>query len=304
MLVFSARIKDQLAWAFLFICPAFFSSNMLVARAMVGVFPPVSLAFLRWLFVGVLVITCLIAFRRFPWRQLKVEIKSVMFLAFLGMGICGGPVYIAAEVTTATNIGLIYSTAPLLMALIALMVFKESLSRRQVLGLLMGLVGVLVILFKAELTRVATLSFNSGDLLIVLTTISFSIYSLGLKHLKTGLTQLQRFGAMALGGAIWHIPFALWEVSSRGSWPDLSWPIIMALFIVVFFASIGAYLSYGFIVNRLGTAVAGATLYLAPIYAAVLAMLILGEQIMDYHVYGAALILPGLWLVSNKRRAT
>ncbi len=303
MSALSERMKDQLAWAFLFISPALFSSNMLVARAMVGVFPPVSLAFLRWFFVGVLVITCLITFRRFNWSHLKAEFKQVMFLASLGMGICGGPVYIAAEVTTATNIGLIYSTAPLLMALFALMVFKEKLSHQQVLGLIMGLVGVLVIMFKAELAHVAALKFNSGDLLIVLTTISFSIYSLGLKHLKTNLTQVQRFGAMALGGALWHAPFMWRELSSLNTWPDITWPIIIALLVVIFFASIGAYLSYGFIVSRLGTAVAGATLYLAPIYAAVLALIILGEAIMDYHVYGAVLILPGLWLVSNRPRA-
>ena len=105
---------------------------------------------------------------------------------------------------------------------------------------------------------------------------------------------------MALGGALWHAPFVLWEVTANGPWPDMTLPLIGAFFILVFVASIGAYLSYGFIVTRLGATVAGATLYLAPIYAAVLALILLGEPIMSYHLMGASLILPGLWLISRK----
>ena len=76
--------------------------------------------------------------------------------------------------------------------------------------------------------------------------------------------------------------------------------MIGAFFVLVFVASIGAYLSYGYIVTRLGATAAGATLYLAPIYAAILAVIILDEQIMLHHLMGAMLILPGLWLISKK----
>ena len=301
MVISSIQTKAKLAWALVFICPAFFSSNMLLARGMAGVFPPLSLAFLRWLFVGLVIMAAMAALRRIKMDVIRQEIKPILFLASLGMGLCGGPVYLAGELTTATNIGLIYSTAPLLMAVIALFVFKQHLSIRQSCGLLMGLVGVLIILFKADPALMKTLSFNRGDILIVLATFSFSIYSLGLKYFKTTLTQVQRFGCMALGGALWHAPFVIWEVSARGPWPEFTAAIIAGLFIAVFFASIGAYLSYGFIVVTLGTAIASATLYLSPIYAAILAALLLDEQIMIYHLMGGALILPGLWLVSGRQ---
>ena len=300
MLVFSERVKDQLAWGLILICPALFSSNMIIARSMVGVFPPISIAFVRWLFVGLLIISVLAIFRRCHWLVLKSEAPQILFLASLGMGICGGPIYIAAELTTATNIGLIYSAAPLLIALIAFFVFKETLNKTQTIGLFMGLFGVSAILLKADIGRLASLSFNNGDLLVVLATISFAIYSLGLKFLKSNLNQIERFGAMALGGALWHSPFVFLEVLEKGPWPEITLHIIVAFVIVVFFASIGAYLSYGFIVSRLGATVAGSTLYLSPIYAAILAVLILDEQIMFYHIIGGAMILPGVWLVSKK----
>ena len=299
---FKQATKIKLAWFLVFICPAFFASNMIVARGISGHFPPLSLAFLRWLLVGLVIMVSLQALRRLNLQLIRQEIRSILFLASLGMGLCGGPVYLAGELTTATNIGLIYSSAPLLMAIMAFFIFKESLSLNQSLGLFLGLIGVLIILIRADFNLLTRLQFNLGDLWIVLATFSFSIYSLGIKHLKSQLSQVQRFGAMALGGALWHLPFVIMETIAQGPWPEFTPTIILALVVVVFFASIGAYLSYGFIVVHLGTAIAGTTLYLSPIYAAVLAAILLQEAIMPYHWVGGALILPGLWLVSSARR--
>ena len=299
----SETLKDKIAWAFVLICPAFFASNMLIARGMNGVFPPLSLAFARWFFVGILVFVALAFLRQLPWQTLRQEWGRILFLASLGMGLCGGPVYLGGELTTAMNIGLIYSAAPLLIAFLAFMRFGEKLSYWQMLGMVMGLCGVVIILTKADFSRLATLRFNKGDLWIVLATTSFAIYSLGLKYSPTSLTQLQRFGAMSLGGALWHLPFVIGEIAIRGPWPELTWAIGGAIFTLVFSASLGAYLSYSFIVSRLGATIAGATLYLAPIYAAGLAILLLGERLEVYHLLGGALILPGLWLVSQRLKS-
>ena len=302
MPLLSETMRDKIAWAFVFICPAFFASNMLIARGMNGVFPPIAMAFARWFFVGLLIFIALFFMRKLPWAQLRTEWKRVLFLASLGMGLCGGPVYLGGELTTAMNIGLIYSAAPLLIAFMAFVGFGERLSKWQMLGMVFGLIGVAVILTRADASRLASLSFNKGDLWIVLATTSFAIYSLGLKYSPTSLTQIQRFGAMALGGALWHLPFVFREIAERGPWPELTLYIWGALFLLVFSASLGAYLTYGFIVSRLGATIAGATLFLAPVYAAGLAILLLGEQLELFHLIGGALILPSLWLVSQRQK--
>jgi len=98
------------------------------------------------------------------------------------------------------------------------------------------------------------------------------------------------------------VPFVIGEIATRGPWPELTLFIWGALFLLVFSASLGAYLTYGFIVARLGATIAGATLFLAPVYAAGLAILLLGERLELYHLIGGALILPGLWLVSQRQK--
>lgn len=297
------KTKDSIAWLFVLICPAFFSSNMLIARGMSGIFPPIAMAFSRWFLVGLVVFLALAIMRSIAFEALRKEWRQILFLASLGMGLCGGPVYMAGELTTATNIGLIYSAAPLLIALFAYFAFNERLNKLQLTGMIMGLLGVIAIIIKADISLLTNLVFNRGDLLIVLATTSFAVYSLGLKYIKTSLTQIQRFGAMSLGGAICHAPFVMAEIAHRGPWPDITWVIIGALTVLVFSASLGAYLSYGYIVSRLGATIAGSTLYLSPVYAAALAVILLGEQIFHYHIIGGAMILPGLWLVSMRTKS-
>ncbi|MCE2518158.1 MAG: EamA family transporter, partial [Alphaproteobacteria bacterium] len=232
--------KDQMAWAMVLVCPGLFVSNMLVARGMSGVFPPLAMAFSRWLMVGILITAALLMMRRLDWSIVRAEKLQLLFLASLGMGLCGGPVYLAGELTTATNIGLIYSAAPILIALIAMIALGEKLGVVQGAGLVLGLVGVVTIMTKADLGVLARLEFNKGDLWVVLATISFSVYSLGLKHFKTRLSQIQRFGMMALGGAIWHAPFVLAEITTRGPWPAITIEILAALGVLILLSSIGA----------------------------------------------------------------
>ena len=70
-------------------------------------------------------------------------------------------------------------------------------------------------------------------------------------------------------------------------------------FILVFVASLGAYVSFGVVVLELGATRADTILFLSPIYNAVLAVTLLGEVLARYHFAGLALILPSLWLANR-----
>ena len=107
------------------------SSNMLVARWVEGSVPPVALAFGRWF----LTLVFLLPFTaRGLWRCRAVIVRewhTLLMLGTLGMGVCGAPVYLAGQTTTATNIGLIYSTTPILIVVFARLFWGERVSVRQ-----------------------------------------------------------------------------------------------------------------------------------------------------------------------------
>src|SRR3546814_1588308 len=87
---------------------------MLVARATHDLFPPVALAFWRWTATLALLLPfTAAALWRHRYDVLR-EWRDILVLGALGMGVCGAFVYIAADTTSATNIGLIYAASPIL----------------------------------------------------------------------------------------------------------------------------------------------------------------------------------------------
>ena len=78
------------------------------------------------------------------------EWRTLLALGALGMGVCGAPVYLAGQTTTATNIGLIYSTTPILIVVFARLFWGERVSVRQMAGISLCLVGVVVIVTRGD----------------------------------------------------------------------------------------------------------------------------------------------------------
>ena len=98
--------------------PALFASNMVAARwAHDAALPPVFLAFGRWLLAFLILLPlaapALLRHRQALWRGLP----TLLPLAVLGMGVAVAPQYIGAQSTSATNIALIFSCSPILVAL-------------------------------------------------------------------------------------------------------------------------------------------------------------------------------------------
>src|SRR3954468_13360168 len=140
----------RLALVLLFFAPLLMSSNMLAARWVEGSVPPVALAFGRWF----LTLVFLLPFTAGAlWRcrdVIRREWGTLLVLGTLGMGICGAPVYLAGQTTTATNIGLIYSTTPILIVVLARLFWGEPVSARQVAGISLCLAGVIAIVARGD----------------------------------------------------------------------------------------------------------------------------------------------------------
>ena len=137
--------QKKLAWSLFIICPGFFASNMVMARAMADVMPPMTMALTRWLFVSMIISAFC-----WPWIKTNMQIifsewKHLIILGGFGMGLCGGPVYLAGEYTSATNIGLIYASSPLLILLISVFFLKEKITLPKIIGSSITLFGIFLL---------------------------------------------------------------------------------------------------------------------------------------------------------------
>jgi len=289
------------AVALIFITPALWSANYLVGRMAPGVIAPHMLALLRWSLAGLVLLA-------FAWPELLTKRSSLLknawhYLVFgaLGMWICGAWVYIGARSTSATNIALIYALSPVFIALVSSFWLRERLGFVQWLGIALAFVGLVHVVIKGQWSALGQVQLVAGDLWILGATVSWTLYSIFLKRWPTDFSPISRLVLIIVGGVLVLLPLTALEAMSGLPMTQTLWGLKTLALVVAagLIPGAGAYLAYATLQKALGAARASLTLYLGPLYAAVIAFVALGEQILSYHALGAAVILPGIYLASR-----
>lgn len=293
-----ASSRRRVALVLLWLLPAIWSSNYLIARVAGPHVPPHVLAFGRW---GI-VFALLLAFNArsvaaHPGRLLA-EWRQSLVLGALGMWICGAWVYLAGHTTSTTNLGLIYAAAPVGIAIAGQRLLGERLGGAQRAAMLLSLAGVLYVVLRGDPASLLSVRFVVGDLWVLAATLSWIGYSVLQQYWKTRLSPTERLCSMAAGGLVVMLPFVAWELATLAAPLDArAWQLIV---LAALLPGLLSYLCYDFLQRELGVARAGLVIYLAPIYAAGLAWLLLGEAPQAYHGIGALLILPSIHFATRR----
>jgi drug/metabolite transporter (DMT)-like permease len=295
----SPESRLRLAQWLLWITPALWSVNYIVARTAPGVVPAHVLALGRWGLAGL--VLAFVA-RHELWQQRHSTLKAAwqyLVLGALGMLICGAWVYRGAQTTSAINIALIYAASPVLIALGAVLWLGERFSWRQAAGVLIALSGVFHVVVKGQWLSLGHVQWVAGDGWIVLCMVSWAAYALLLKKWRSPLGATARLAATALGGSLVLLPFALneWWAVDRPPWSATATCLVLTAAVL---PGIGAYWAYGFSQKVLGASRVAASLYLGPLYGGLAAWAVLGEPMGWHHIMGAGLILPGIYLASRQ----
>lgn len=289
--------RQRLALVLVWVIPAFWAVNYFVARAAPGVVAPHMLALGRWALAGALL--ALMA-RAELWRE-RGAILAVWYeyvvLGALGMLVCGAWVYLGARTTVAMNIALIYSASPVLIALGAVAWLDERFLPRQIVGVMVAMLGVMHVIVKGQWMALANVQWVAGDGWIVLAMVAWAGYALLQKKWSSTLSATARLAAICWGGVLVLLPFAVWEMSLPET-PPWSRQATVLTVLAALVPGLGAYWIYGWTQKVLGASRVAVTLYLGPLYAAVVAWGLLNEPLGWHHLVGAALILPGVFLVS------
>ena len=290
--------RHRLALILLFITPALWSVNALIARKAPGVIEPHLLAMLRWLLASGLFFLGAHAEIWAQRRQVLADSRHYLVLGALGMWICGAWVYIGGHTTSAANIGLIYAISPVLIVLASALWLGEHFNLRQALGVGLALTGVLHVVLQGQWAALAAVRFVPGDGWILAATVSWTLYSLLLKKWLSPLSLGARLALISLAGALINLPFALREILTTPR-PALTAEGGMLALTAALIPGFGAYLAHSFMQRELGAARVSVVLYLSPLYTALMAWMVLGEGLNTYHLWGMALVLPGIYLVTR-----
>ena len=291
--------RHRFALALLIISPALWAVNYLVARSAPGVIEPHLLASLRWLMAAVLFSLGNWGELRLNRAQIAQDWKHYLVLGALGMWICGAWVYIGGRTTVAVNIALIYAISPVLIVAASALWLKERITAIQLSGVLVALAGVLHVVLKGQWRNLASVQFVPGDGWVLAAAMSWTAYSLLLKKWHSPLSASARLAVISLSGVLVMLPFTLVE-ALRNPLPVLTLPGFGLALAAAVLPGYGAYLAFSVMQRELGAARVSVVLYLGPIYAAVIAWMVLGEPLLLHHYVGLALVLPGIYLVNRK----
>lgn len=276
------------------------AGNAVVGRLAAGHIPPVTLSFLRWSLAFIIILPLAWKHLVSDWGAIRARLGTMVVLSVTGIGAFNTLQYWALEHTEALNTLLLQSSGPLFVAAWSLILLGVRLTLAQACGIVLSLTGVLVILLRGELTTLASIEFNKGDLIFTVALAIFGLYSvLSLKRPQIhGLS----FVGFTFGcGAATLIPLLIVELVSRPVM-QINTTNLLTLFYVAVFPSTLAYLCFNRGVQLIGANRAAPFFHVVPVFGSVMAIVFLGEHPQVFHLIGFALVLTGVFVASRKPR--
>jgi drug/metabolite transporter (DMT)-like permease len=277
------------------------SGNHIVGRAIAGHVPPVAVSVARWLLPMLVIVLIAREHLARDWPAIRSGWRIMLFFGLAGGTVFGMLQYLALNYTTALNVSVLNSLGPVFIVAAGALVYRDRLTWMQGFGIAVSLLGVLVIVTRADLAALLGLSFNLGDLLIVLNQAIWAFYSIFLRK-KPDIHWLSFMFVLAVISTVTTIPLAVIE-HLGGARLHADWITAGAIVFVGIFPSLLAFASWNRGVALIGTNRAGPFLHLIPLYSVLLATFLLGEHLMAFHALGFALIVAGVWLAARRRDA-
>lgn len=297
---YNARTR-RWAMVLIWLVPLLWTVNIVASRQAPGLVSPNVLALGRWGLAGC-ILTLVSA------RELWVNRATLwqhrwryVLLGGCGMWICGAWVYLAGESTVGMNISLIYASSPVLIALGSVLWLGEHFSWRQRFGVALAMSGVVHVVVQGQWSHLSAVQLVPGDLWIVGASISWAAYALLQRRWPSVLSSTAQLAAICMGGVTVIFPFALWELLSPQT-PVLGRHAVGLMVLTALLPGVMAYWIYGWAQKVLGASRVAVTLYLGPLYTAVVAWTVLGEPLGWFHLFGGLLILSGVALVMTAKK--
>ena len=274
------------------------AGNAVVGRLAAGHIPPVTLAFVRWSLAFLTILPLAWNHLKRDWATIRAGLGTMILLSLTGIGAFTALQYWSLEHTLALNTLLLQSATPLFVAAWSLILLGVRLTLAQAIGVTVSLTGVLVILLHGDLTAIAAIDFNRGDIIFTVALLIFGIYSVMM--LKRPAIHDLSFVAFTFGcGSACLIPPLILELLWR---PTIQFdiPNLLTVLYVAIFPSTIAYLCFNRGVALIGANRAAPFFHVVPVFGSVMAIVFLGERPQAFHLIGFALVLTGVFVASRK----
>jgi drug/metabolite transporter (DMT)-like permease len=231
-------------------------------------------------------------------RLQRADYPLIVFLSATGVTLYYLLQHYGIQYTNATDAAILISLSPVFIAIISWTLLGEKLSSANMLGLALAFGGSLLVITDGNISLNLHNERLWGNCLILLTAVSWALYSVYGKKLLQSYSALTIIKYTTVIGTIMLLPFSLSEISLKPSY-GLSWWGIANLLYLGGPASVYGYLTWYKCLSRLPAVTVGSYLYFRPLLTGVIAAVVLHEKINLYVILGGLLILAGTYLATK-----
>ena len=247
-----------------------------------------------------IIVSIYLSVRTKPTKLKRKDYLSVLVLGMLGYYLASFFDFYGLEFITASLERLILFVYPTFVALILAVVFKNKISRLQILAILMTYAGILVIVTN-DLNMEDQKDVWVGGGLILLSALTFAVYLVGSGEIIPRIGSI-RFTAMAM--SVSAVCVILHYLASHPVTAITSFDrevYMLALTIALLSTVLPSFLlSEGIL--RVGSSNASIIGGIGPVSTIVLAYFFLGERITWIQIIGTAFVISGVLMISLKNR--
>lgn len=280
------------AYVLLALTTLFWAGNSIAGKLAVGHASPMVLVAVRW--AGVMLVLYLLKRRQLviDWPVIRPRLIYLLLLGALGFTVFSVALYYALIYTTAINVSILQGGMPLFVFVASFIFFSSRISVGQAIGFLFSFIGVIFIATRGQLASLIDLDINVGDALMLVAIIAYGIYTAALRS-KPKVHWSSLVFVLCVGATLASLPMLAFE-AIRGETivPDMRGWVVIAY--IVIFPSLIAQVLYIRAVELIGANRAGLFINLLPVWGALLAVTILGEDFHLYHAVALMMILAGI----------
>lgn len=278
----------------------FWAGNAIAGQLSVGEIQPFLLVLLRWVIVSLMLWPVFGGEVVAHWPAIRPRLGRIVLMAALGFTGFNALFYAASHQTTAVNIGILQGSIPVFVLAGAFLAHRTPVGRIQALGVAITMAGVVLVATGGDPVAALGIGLNPGDLLMLAACVLYAFYTVQLKD-RPDMPGTAFFALMCPIAAVTAVPFVVGEAMVSGfRWPSAEgWLVTLY---VSLFPSCLAQIFFLRGVDLIGPGAAGVYVNLVPIFAAILAIAILGQEFALYHGLALTLVIGGIWLAQRQGR--
>ena len=282
------ELKD---WILLTALAAIWGSAFMFIKISAVVFGPILLVTLRLLIAGLVFMPFLL--RKSKRHLFKPYLPAIFIIAIVSNAIPFSMFAYASLGATSNMLGILNGTTAFLTTVIAYFWLKESVTSKQITGLLLGFIGVLILVnpYNGSTTFIASMCAMIGSL-------CYAFNAVYLQKHHSNSDKIVLIGWSMLFGGLFMIPLASFNLPN--AMPDIN-SILALLWLAVISTGLG-YLAYVRLIDKIGAVKTATLTYLLPVFSIIWGAIFLQEQITFIIIGGFIFVMMGMYFANSSNK--